>query len=44
MRYATRRVGISSAPDIVADTFTVGFRHDAPPPDPLPWLYAIART
>jgi RNA polymerase sigma-70 factor, ECF subfamily len=44
MRYATRRVGIGAAPDIVADTFTVAFRHNAPPPDALPWLYAIARN
>jgi RNA polymerase sigma-70 factor, ECF subfamily len=44
MRYAARRVGISSAPDIVADTFTVAFRYDAPPPDPLPWLFTIARN
>ena len=45
-RYAVRRVGISAADDVVAETFLTAFRQRAEyqqdQPDAGPWLYGIA--
>ena len=43
-RYVMRRVGRAATADLVADTFTIAFRHRVTPTEPLPWLYAIARN
>src|SRR5688500_7378908 len=43
--YARRRCArLADAEDVVAETFTVAWRrfHDIPP-EPLPWLYGVAR-
>ena len=41
--YARRRIGPTSAPDVVAEVFTIAIAHpDRLPPDPLPWLYRTA--
>lgn len=43
--YAVGRVGRQSAEDVVAETFAVAWRRRADiPPDPLPWLIAVARN
>lgn len=43
--YAARRVGSQLADEVAADTFLVAWRReDALPPEPLPWLYGIARN
>lgn len=46
LRYARRRLeGQDAAWDVVTDTFTAAWRHwdrRPPPPELLPWLYAIA--
>lgn len=43
--YAVRRVGAQMADEITAETFLVAWRRlDALPPEPLPWLYGIARN
>lgn len=44
LAYALRRAHPGDAEDIVAETFAVAWRRfDAIPPDPLPWLYGVAR-
>jgi RNA polymerase sigma-70 factor, ECF subfamily len=44
LRYAVRRVGETSAPEVVAETFLVAWRRLPEVPDnALPWLYATAR-
>jgi RNA polymerase sigma-70 factor (ECF subfamily) len=45
LAYAMRRTrSAADAEDIVAETFTVAWRRIADvPPDPLPWLYGVAR-
>ncbi len=44
MRYAQRRSGARVAADVAADVFTVVWRRMAEmPPEPLPWIYGIAR-
>ncbi len=43
--YAARRVGAELADEVAADTFLVAWRREAAlPPEPLPWLYGIARN
>ena len=43
--YASRRVGADAADEIAAETFLVAWRKfDVLPPDPLPWLYGVARN
>ena len=43
--YASRRVGVDDAADVVADTFLVAWRRlEDIPDDALPWLYAAARN
>ena len=43
--YASRRVGVDDAADVVADTFLVAWRRLGDvPDDALPWLYAAARN
>jgi RNA polymerase sigma-70 factor (ECF subfamily) len=43
LAYARRRVD-SSADDVVAETLTIAWRRlDELPPDPLPWLFGVAR-
>jgi RNA polymerase sigma-70 factor (ECF subfamily) len=43
--YAARRVGSELADEVAAETFTVAWRRlDTMPPEPLPWLYGIARN
>jgi RNA polymerase sigma factor (sigma-70 family) len=45
LAYALRRVGPDRAQDVVAETFLVAWRHiRRAPPDPLPWLYRLARN
>ncbi|MDT0347025.1 RNA polymerase sigma factor [Streptomyces litchfieldiae] len=45
LRYARRRVGEDSAPDVAADVFTTAWRRmDVVPEDALPWLYGVARN
>lgn len=42
--YVRRRVAADAVEDLVAETFLVCWRKlDGVPPDPLPWLYAVAR-
>ena len=45
-RYLARRIGLSPADDLTAETFLVAFRrrdhYDLAQPDSLPWLYGIA--
>jgi RNA polymerase sigma-70 factor, ECF subfamily len=42
--YAARRVGEQAAADVTAEAFLVACRRfDDLPPDPLPWLYGVAR-
>lgn len=45
MRYATRRVGVDAASDIVSSTFLVAWRRrdEVPRDEPRPWLYAVTR-
>lgn len=44
LTYALRRSDPGEAEDIVAETFATAWRRfDAIPPDPLPWLYGVAR-
>lgn len=44
LAYALRRVEPAAAEDIVAETFLVAWRRFGTlPPDPLPWLFAVAR-
>lgn len=45
MRYATRRVGVDAASDVVSGTFLVAWRRlaDIPADYPRAWLYATAR-
>jgi RNA polymerase sigma-70 factor (ECF subfamily) len=44
LAYALRRTDSGDAEDVVADTFAVAWRRfEAIPPDPLPWLYGVAR-
>ena len=43
--YASRRVGVDDAADVVAETFLVAWRRLGDvPDDALPWLYAAARN
>jgi RNA polymerase sigma-70 factor, ECF subfamily len=43
--YSVRRVGNQTADEIAAETFLVAWRRwEAIPPDPLPWLYGVARN
>jgi RNA polymerase sigma-70 factor, ECF subfamily len=43
--YASRRVGVEAADEVVAETFLVGWRRfDDVPATPLPWLYGVARN
>lgn len=43
--YAVSRVGRQSAEDVVAEAFAVAWRRrEDIPPDPLPWLLAVARN
>jgi RNA polymerase sigma-70 factor, ECF subfamily len=43
--YASRRVGVDDAADVVADTFLAAWRRiEDLPEDALPWLYAAARN
>lgn len=43
--YAVSRVGRQSAEDVVAEAFAVAWRRRQDiPPDPLPWLLAVARN
>jgi RNA polymerase sigma-70 factor (ECF subfamily) len=43
--YASRRVGRDAADEIAAETFMVAWRRfDEMPPEPLPWLYGVARN
>jgi RNA polymerase sigma factor (sigma-70 family) len=45
LAYALRRVGPDHAPDVVAETFLVAWRHiRKAPAEPLPWLYRLARN
>ncbi|MBC6469251.1 RNA polymerase sigma factor [Actinomadura alba] len=45
-RYVTRRLGVSTADDVVAETFLLAFRgrkrYDVTRADARPWLYGIA--
>ena len=42
--YALRRVDRATADEVVAETFVVAWRQlDRIPPEPLPWLYGVAR-
>ena len=42
--YAMRRVQPSLVDDVVSDVFLVAWRRiDSVPPEPLPWLYGVAR-
>jgi RNA polymerase sigma-70 factor, ECF subfamily len=42
--YAARRVGVDAADDVTAETFMTAWRKlDDLPPEPLPWLYGVAR-
>jgi RNA polymerase sigma-70 factor (ECF subfamily) len=44
LAYALRRADPADAEDVVADTYAIAWRRlDDIPPDPLPWLYAVAR-
>lgn len=44
LSYALRRADPADAEDVVAEAFAVAWRRfDDVPPDPLPWLYAVAR-
>jgi RNA polymerase sigma-70 factor (ECF subfamily) len=44
LAYALRRTDAAEAEDIVAETYAVAWRRFAViPPEPLPWLYAVAR-
>lgn len=45
LAYALRRTrSMADAEDVAAETFTIAWRRiDQVPPDPLPWLYAVAR-
>lgn len=44
LAYTLRRADPADAEDIVSETFAVAWRRfDDVPPDPLPWLYAVAR-
>ena len=45
LAYAMRRSATAAdAEDVTAETFTIAWRKlDAVPPEPLPWLYAVAR-
>jgi RNA polymerase sigma-70 factor, ECF subfamily len=43
--YASRRVGVEAADEVVAETFLIGWRRfDDVPATPLPWLYGVARN
>ena len=43
--YAARRAGLEAADEIAAETFLVAWRRfDELPPEPLPWLYGVARN
>lgn len=43
LAYARRRMPEPDAGEVVADAFTVAWRHlDDVPPEPLPWLYRLA--
>jgi RNA polymerase sigma-70 factor, ECF subfamily len=43
-RYARRRISADLAADAASEVFLVAWRHlPEVPPDPLPWLYAVAR-
>jgi len=42
--YAARRVGADAAEEIADETFMIAWRRfDDVPPEPLPWLYGVAR-
>ena len=42
--YAARRVGADAAEEIADETFMIAWRRfDDVPPEPLPWLYEVAR-
>jgi RNA polymerase sigma-70 factor, ECF subfamily len=43
--YAARRLGAQAAEDVAAETFTIAWRRlEDVPPEPLPWLYGVARN
>ncbi len=43
--FAERRVGRDLADEVTAETFLVAWRRlDVVPPEPLPWLYGVARN
>jgi RNA polymerase sigma-70 factor (ECF subfamily) len=43
--YAARRVGREAADELAAETFLIAWgRFDVIPPEPLPWLYGVARN
>jgi RNA polymerase sigma-70 factor (ECF subfamily) len=45
VRFVHRRIDPASAEEIVAETFAIAWRRlDDIPPDPLPWLYVVARN
>jgi len=46
LRYARRRVDEQTARDVAAETFLVAWRRagQVPGAEPLPWLYAVARS
>lgn len=44
LAYALRRAGAGEAEDVVAETYATAWRRfDVISPDPLPWLYGVAR-
>jgi RNA polymerase sigma factor (sigma-70 family) len=45
LAFVARRIDAARAHDVVAETFTVAWRHvDRLPDEPLPWLYRVARN
>jgi RNA polymerase sigma-70 factor (ECF subfamily) len=45
LAFAERRVGRDLADEVTAETFLLAWRRlDSVPPEPLPWLYGVARN